>query len=306
MHVGHARSFLLAWWSARSRGGRVVLRIEDIDAGRARPEFADACLEDLAWLGLDWDGPVLRQLDDTSALDEALEQLVAQDLVYPCVCSRSEIREAQSAPHAAPGAPGGEVRYAGTCRDRFASVAEAERATGRTAGLRFRVPPGELELHDVLHGTFRANVERESGDFLVARRDGAYGYHLAVVVDDARQGVTEVLRGDDLLLSCGRQRLLQDALGLPHPTWIHVPLVTDASGERLAKRSGGLTLAELRECGVDPRALVAWLARSCGLKAGSRAEPGDLLETFDLARLPRRGVPFGAEEVAELLREGAA
>ena len=283
LHVGHARSFLLAWWHARSRGGRIVLRIEDLDAGRVRPGMLDACLRDLEWLGLDWDGPPLVQSADPAPIAAALDDLVRRGLVYPCTCTRREIQEAWSAPHGR----SGETRYPGTCRDRFATLHDAEASTGRPVGLRLRVPPGPITLTDGIAGPFTHDVSAEVGDFLVARRDGFFAYQLAVVVDDARQGVTDVLRGADLLPSTPRQHLLQQALGLPTPRWFHVPLVLDPTGQRLAKRDASTTLASLRATGLDPRTLVAWAARTSGLPSPRRPTPHDLLPHFDLALLPR-------------------
>jgi glutamyl-tRNA synthetase len=284
LHLGHARSFLLAWWHARSRGGRVLLRIEDLDRERVKPGALEACLADLEWLGLDWDDPPLVQSRDTGALERALEQLLARGLAYPCVCSRREL--ALSAPHVGEG----ETRYPGTCRGRFATRAEAERATGRAAGVRLRVPPGRIALDDGFAGPFEQDVDAECGDFLIARRDGAFAYQLAVVVDDARQGVTEVLRGQDLLPSSARQWLLQEALDLPHPRWFHVPLVVDASGERLAKRRGSTTLAALRSSGVDARRVVQWVAQTAGIACDEPVAAAELVARFELERVPRVAV----------------
>jgi glutamyl-tRNA synthetase len=290
LHLGHARSFLLAWWHARARGGRVLLRIEDLDRERVKTGMTEACLRDLEWLGLDWDGPVVQQSRDTRAIEAALGDLLARGLAYACTCSRRDLELALSAPQAGDGAAEGETRYPGTCRARFTSPAEAARATGRPAGIRFRVPPGVVALEDGLAGRFAHDVEAECGDFLIARRDGAFAYQLAVVVDDARMGVTEVVRGEDLLASTARQWLLQEALGLPHPAWLHVPLVVDERGERLAKRRGSTTLAELRAAGVDPRSIVAWVARSAGLERAEPARPQELVTSFDLRRVPRGAV----------------
>ena len=295
LHLGHARSFLLAWWHLRSRGGRVVLRIEDLDATRLRPGMVETTLRDLEWLGLDWDaGPFLQSAEPEPAR-EALARLVAEGRAYPCVCSRREITAALSAPHG-----GGELPYPGTCRGRYGSVQEAEAETGRTAGLRLLVPPGPVTVEDAFRGPLTHDVQAEVGDFLLARRDGAFAYQLAVVVDDARQGVTEVLRGDDLAPSAVRQWHVQEARGLPHPTWIHVPLVVDEDGERLAKRRGDLGLSELREAGVDPRAVVAWAARTSGQEAPDRAFAGEVAGSFDLARLPHEPVRLGEADVSAL------
>ncbi|QDU85051.1 Glutamyl-Q tRNA(Asp) synthetase [Planctomycetes bacterium Pla163] len=267
LHLGHARSFLAAWWVARARGGRVRLRIEDLDRGRSRPEWDDAARADLEWLGLDWDGPVLVQSTDLAPYHSAIDQLLRAGAAFACVCTRRELLEALDAPHAT----GDEVPYAGTCRDRYQDPAAAERASGRAAGVRFRVPPGPREIVDQIHGSVIANPAAECGDFLVLRRDGAIAYQLAVVVDDARQGVDLVVRGEDLLPSSARQELLQDALGLARPSWCHVPLVLDSEGERLSKRAGSPPLAELRANGVDPRRVVGWAAASLGLVTDERA-----------------------------------
>jgi glutamyl-tRNA synthetase len=212
LHLGHARSFLLAWWQVRAAGGAMRLRIEDLDRDRARTELIDTCLRDLEWLGLDWDGEPLLQSRDTSAMERACESLVERGLAYPCVCSRAEIA-ALSAPHAGESEP----RYPGTCRGRWASVAEARAATGKAAGVRLSIPDGEIELADGIVGRARFDVQREVGDFVVQRRDGAFAYQLAVVVDDDRQGVDTILRGADLLPSAARQWHVQRALGIAHP-----------------------------------------------------------------------------------------
>jgi glutamyl-tRNA synthetase len=259
LHLGHARSFLLAWTHARSRSARIVLRIEDLDRDRCRPELAEAAVRDLEWLGLDWDGEPLVQSRDLSPYERACDELVSKGLAYACTCTRAEIA-ALSAPHAGDR----ETRYPGTCRGKWRDARHAREATGREPGLRVVVPEGETEVVDELLGPRRFDVAGESGDFLVRRRDGAFAYQLAVVVDDARQGVGEVVRGDDLLPSAARQKLLQRSLGLASPRWWHVPLVVGEDGERLAKRRGSLALSELRERRVDPRAVVAWAARSCG------------------------------------------
>ncbi len=295
LHLGHARSFLLAWWSVRSRGGRIVLRIEDLDAARSRAELAQTCLRDLEWLGLDWDGPARRSAADTSALERACSELGARGLAYPCVCTRSEFA-ALSAPH-----PGeGELRYPGTCRGRWKTSAEARAATGRESGLRLWVEPGPVAIEDRLHGELEFDVQAEVGDFLVRRRDGAFAYQLAVVVDDETDGVTEVLRGADLLPSAARQALVLRGLGLPRPVWIHVPLVVDETGARLAKRRGSFALARLREGAADPRAVVAWAARTCGLDVPERVTPREALQDFDLERLPRAPTVLARQTLEQL------
>jgi glutamyl-tRNA synthetase len=293
LHLGHARTFLLAWWHVRSRGGRIVLRLEDLDRTRVRPEASAACLRDLEWLGLDWDGEPCVQSRDTSAYEAALARLAAAGATYACACSRQDILRALSAPHAGEG----ELRYPGTCRARGWT---AETSGGRALAVRLRVPAGGVELEDGIAGPFRCDVQDEVGDFLLASRDGFFAYQLAVVIDDARAGVTEVLRGDDLLPSAARQWHLQRALGLAHPRWFHAPLVVDEHGRRLAKRAGALSLAALREAGVDPRALVAWVARSAGQDCAERCTARELAATFSLARLPRMPARFGPAELEHL------
>lgn len=316
LHLGHARSFVLAWASARAQGGRVVLRWEDIGSERVRAEFLDGNRRDLEWLGLDWDVEVV-QTQRLAPIRAALDQLVAAGAVYPCICSRREVREAQlDAPHEAPPraphtpAPGSplsdlpfttpEAAYPGTCRGRFTSLADAfralaaEGASDRLPNLRFDVsttPPHTV--HDLVHAAVAIDLAQHGGDFVVGRAapNGQHevGYQIAVVVDDATDGVTEVLRGDDLLPSAARQELIATALGLPSPRWIHVPLVVDANGERLAKRHAALGLATLRERGVSARDVLAWIASSCGLE-GAPQPPAELARAFDLARLPRTPV----------------
>lgn len=294
LHLGHARSFLLAWCHTRSRGGRVLLRFDDLDTTRARPEFEEAALRDLAWLGLDWDGAVTRQSQQSERFAAALRTLSEHGLCYPCVCSRRDVQEAIAAPHQGQA----EVRYPGTCKGRFHSLAQAQAETGRPASLRFVVPEAPVHFSDLLCGPRSVDVAGQVGDFVVARRDGSAAYQLAVVVDDAAQGVTEVVRGLDLLDSTARQWLLQRALGLQQPNWAHLPLVLDDSGHRLAKRSDALSLQFLRESGVDPRAIVAWGARSAGLDAPDHCTAQELLKDFDLTRMDRRPVIWRAEQQA--------
>jgi glutamyl-tRNA synthetase len=291
LHLGHARTFLLAFWHIRARGGRLLMRMEDLDGPRAEMRFADAALTDLEWLGLDWDGPVLVQSTELLRLNAAVAALIDAGKAYPCVCSRGDIRSAQSAPHA----DSPEPRYPGTCRGRYSSFAEAERQSGRAAGARLLVPEGSVAIEDGVTGTSTWDVARDVGDFLIAKRDKAPAYQLAVVVDDHAQGVNEVLRGADLLPSAARQWHVQDALHLPHPAWFHVPLVTDASGRRLAKREADLSLAELRAGGTDPRAIVAWAARSAGIPISERVTPAEVTPHFRLATLPKEPVALDAE-----------
>ena len=275
----------------------MLLRLEDLDRARARPEHVDECLRDLEWLGLDWDGAPWFQSADTAPMASAVERLLATGQAYLCACSRKDIERFASAPHASDG----ELRYPGTCRARalLGRVSADDTRAEPALGVRLRVPVGALELEDGFAGRFGCDVQREVGDFLLARRDGTFAYQLAVVVDDARAGVSEVLRGDDLLPSAARQWHLQRALGLPHPRWFHLPLVLDEHGERLAKRRGDVALAGLRAAGVDARALVAWAARSLGQPCAERIR-ADELRDFSLARVPRGPVTLGARELEQL------
>jgi glutamyl-tRNA synthetase len=296
LHLGHARTFLIAYWYTRSRGGKLLLRVEDLDAGRSNPEFRAAALEDLEWLGLDWDGPATVQSEHLERFESAARTLLERGAAYPCICSRGDLRTAQSAPQLGDAEP----RYPGTCRGRFASIEDAERASGKPAGLRLLVPPGAVTIEDELLGEFTSDVAAEVGDFLVMRRGGSPSYQLAVTVDDAASGVTEVVRGSDLLASAVRQWHVQNALGLPHPTWVHVPLVTDHTGRRLAKRADDLSLAELRRRGVEPTSVVRWAAESAGIALSERMTAAEVTPRFVLERVPRANVALDESTLAHL------
>ncbi len=292
LHLGNARTFLLAWLDLRARGGEVLLRVEDLDGPRIRPGAEQAAREDLHWLGLDWDGPLVRQSERATLYAQALERLAAAGLAYVCTCTRRDVEQAASAPHLGEDGP----IYPGTCRGRWSGAADARRASGREPCWRFRVPqPGAAEarvdFEDRVRGRESVDAAAELGDFVICKRDGEAAYQLAVVVDDAAQGVDEVLRGDDLLASAARQILLYRALGLRVPRFAHVPLVTGEDGRRLAKRHGDTTLRRFRESGVAPQAIVGWLAWVSGLRADATpCAPRDLLAGFDLARVPRSPV----------------
>lgn len=281
LHLGNARTFLLAWLSVRSRGGTLLLRLEDIDGPRVKPEAVAGTLTDLQWLGLDWDGAPVVQSTRLEVYAAAAERLLAAGLAYPCVCTRKEVEEAASAPHETDlDGPA----YPGTCRGRFADLAAARAATGREAALRFQVDTAAVPFVDGFAGPQAGRIR---GDFVVQKRDGGPAYQLAVVVDDAAQGVTEVLRADDLLPSTPRQLLLYQALGLPTPRFVHVPLVVGADGRRLAKRHGDTSLRAFREAGVAPERVIGWLAVACGLRSVlAPCRPADLLAGFRLEQLP--------------------
>ncbi len=292
LHLGNARTALVAWLAARAAGGALVMRVEDLDGPRVRPGLEARILEELAWLGLDWDegpdaggafGPY-RQSERLPLYAEALARLRDAGLAYPCFCSRAEIAASSQAPH---GPSDDGPRYPGTCRD-LAAAGREERARSRRPAWRFRVPPGPVAFEDQVQGPQAVDVAAAVGDFVVARADGVPAYQLAVAVDDAAMGMTDVVRGDDLLPSTARQILLYRALGLAAPRFAHVPLVVGPDGERLAKRHGAASLGDLRSRGADPWAVVGLLAALTDLvPEGARVAPRDLVAGFDLARLPR-------------------
>lgn len=255
LHLGHAYSALFAAKAARAAGGRFLLRIEDIDVGRCRPEFVDGIFEDLAWLGLDWETPVRRQsahMDDYAA---ALGRLDAANLLYPCFCTRAEIQAEIAAAGGAPHGPDGPL-YPGTCRHLAPEVRAARIAAGDPYALRLDMgraiaAAGSLDWHDREAGRIAAAPER-FGDVVLARKDVPTSYHLAVTVDDALQGVTLVTRGRDLFEATHVHRLLQALLDLPAPEWWHHELLTGPDGRRYAKRDRSLTLESLREADRTP------------------------------------------------------
>ena len=294
LHLGNARTFMIAWLSVRSRSGTLLLRMEDLDHPKNKPGAADAALADLRWLGLDWDegpdigGPYAPYTQTQRRIHyvRALETLRARGLTYPCVCSRRDVECGQSAPHTEDG-----LFYAGLCRDRFADYEAARRVLppDRLPAWRFRVPQGEIvRFEDGFCGLCEQEVSAVSGDFVLARDPDGAGYMLAVVVDDAAMGVTEVVRGDDLLPATPRQLLLYRALDLTPPVFIHVPLVVSEEGRRLAKRHGDTRISALRAAGITSEQVIGLLAWWCGWAAwGERLTLRDLLPRFDLATLRR-------------------
>lgn len=293
MHLGNAWSALLAWLSVRSRGGTMVLRLEDLDPDRCKRPLCDGVEEDLRWLGLDWDeggsagGPEFYQSRRSEIYRAALEQLEQQGLLYPCFCTRGQLH-APNAPHRSDG----EVIYPGTCRD-LSAEERTVRARTRHPAVRIRVPDEEIGFVDRLQGAYGENLARDCGDFILRRSDGVYAYQLAVVVDDALMGVTEVTRGSDLLTSTPRQIYLQQLLDFDTPDYCHVPLLCAPDGRRLSKRESDLTLQSLRERGVRPEEIVGRLACSAGLI--DRPEPisaRELVPLFDVHKLPKDDIPF--------------
>jgi glutamyl-tRNA synthetase len=278
LHVGNLRTALVAWLFARSQDGRYLVRMEDLDTGRVRERFYDEQLHDLAALGLDWDGPVVRQSQRIELYEEALEMLRAKDLVYECWCTRAEIREAASAPH-------GELpegAYPGTCRELTAAERAEREASGRPPALRVDAGAARIAFEDRLAG----HVEGVVDDFVVRRNDGAFAYNLAVVVDDGAQGIGEVVRGADLLDSTPRQLWLGAQLGIPAPRHAHVALMLGPDGARLAKRHGAVTLADRAALGQSADDVRDELAASLQLCArGEGLTPAELVERFSAATL---------------------
>ncbi|HVL31198.1 MAG TPA: tRNA glutamyl-Q(34) synthetase GluQRS [Solirubrobacteraceae bacterium] len=287
LHIGNLRTALLAWLFARSQRAAFLVRIEDLDAGRVRPGVAEAQLADLAALGLSWDGPVLRQSERFAHYDAAIARLRSDGLLYPCFCTRAEIRQAASAPHGA--LPGGA--YAGTCR-RLTARERAERERGgRAPALRLDARSAVVSFTDRLLGEHRAVVD----DLVVRRNDGAAAYNLAVVIDDMAQGIGEVVRGADLLETTARQLHVRALLAGPAVTHAHVPLMLGPDGARLAKRHGAVTLADRVAAGESPLQVRSALAASVGLaEPGEQPSLDDLLARFDPDALPREPTLVGA------------
>ncbi|WP_028281299.1 tRNA glutamyl-Q(34) synthetase GluQRS [Arthrobacter sp. H5] len=271
LHVGNLRTAILAWLFARSTGRRFLLRVEDLDRVRAGAEAAQ--LTELAAVGLAWDGAIVRQSERTAVYDDAVAHLQRNGLLFECFCTRRDIAEAASAPHLLPG------HYPGTCR----SLSDSERSrlrSERPAALRLRSAVEEWTVTDTLHGSFTGPVD----DFVVVRNDGVPAYNLAVVVDDASQGVDQVVRGDDLLSSAPRQAYLATLLDVPRVEYAHVPLALNRERRRLAKRDGAVTLGSLSGLGWDAVSVRNLILRSLGLPEGPLT---DALEVFDVSRVPR-------------------
>ena len=293
IHLGIARTSLAAWLDARAHHGRLVLRIEDIDRRRCRDEAEPEIRRDLEWLGLDWDegpargGPAgpYRQQDRFAIYHEALDRLQAEGRTFRCTCSRKEIARAASAPHG----PSDEgPRYPGTCRDQFRP------REGRQPSVRLRTEPGEVVTHeDRRVGVLDQDVHGRVGDFVLARSDGMWAYQMAVTVDDLEQGITCIVRGDDLATSTPRQLLLRRLLrpDAPSMATLHLPMMCDEHGERLAKRSGSTTVAAYRESGHRPEDVIGQLAEGLGLGDGTAVRPAELIDAWRARYLPTDGVP---------------
>ncbi len=294
LHLGNVRTFMVAWLSARSAGGKVIFRMEDLDHPKDKPGAAKDAVEDLRWLGFDWDEEYV-QSERKAIYREAIEMLFSKGLAYPCVCSRRDVASAQSAPH-----EGDQLYYPGTCRGKFGSWADAAQVSSpRLPCWRFRVdPPARVSFVDGFAGAYGMDVAASLGDFPLARDEGGAGYTLAATVDDLLMGVTEVVRGDDLLPATPAQILLAQSLlpwmgkpGSSIPKYVHVPLVVGPDGRRLAKRHGDTRISSYREAGKRPEEIIGFLARSCGwAEAGEEATLESLLPRFSLSSIPH--APF--------------
>ena len=315
LHLGNAFAFLMAWLDVRSQGGTLLLRMEDIDPARSRSDFAVSLMEDLRWLGLDWDegpdrngptGPYV-QSERFGQYDALLLNFERRGLIYPCYCTRKELRTLASAPHIGDeGAP-----YPGICRNLEADKRARLEAEGRRASLRINTylaqaalgSPGDaVSFHDLVLGPQKIDLRDCGGDFALRRSDGVFAYQLAVAADDAAMGITHVVRGEDLLLSTPRQILLFHLMGKTPPLYTHVPLLHDAMGERLAKRHKALELASLRKTGVAPEAVVGYLGFLAGcLDRPQKASPRELLADFQFAKLTKRALTLPPDITSALL-----
>ncbi|MBM44016.1 MAG: tRNA glutamyl-Q(34) synthetase GluQRS [Phycisphaerae bacterium] len=298
LHLGNARTFLVNWAIARKNGWTLCMRMEDLDGPRVKQGAVDECLQTLQWLGLDWDGPMLVQSNDQGPYLEAMEQLCSSGRVYPCDLSRSDIASVASAPQEGVH----ETPFPASLRPPTAGTPIPFDPAGEN--FRFMVEPGIREIDDHLLGSSRHDVHAVPGDFVVWTRRNAPAYQLAVVIDDARQGVTQVVRGEDLLPSAARQTLLYEALGLQPPEWWHLPLVLGEDGHRLAKRHGDTRVSSYRAHGIRPERIIGLLGHWCGLTT----EPEemtieDFREGFEIDLLPSTPITMGRED-DQWLRSG--
>ena len=304
LHLGNLRTALVAWLAARAAGGRIYLRIEDLDPPRVIPGAEARMRELLNWLGFDWDplpqelGPS-RQSERQDLYRQALKQLALANRLYACTCTRSELQRLASAPHAAEAAPA----YPGICQNKGLPLDLTD--PKRAQALRFRVEPGLWHFNDCILGTYEQDVLNAVGDFVIRRADGLFAYQLAVVVDDALMGINQVVRGADLLDSTPRQMQLLGALGAPFPAYAHVPLVLDSHGQRLAKRDQATSIAQLRTAGAQPERLLGLLGHSLGLLDGRQPTTLDALRTrFDWNALSKQPWSFNVNEHMAWLQGG--
>ena len=285
MHLGNVFAALMAWLGARSRDGSLLLRIEDLDTMRCPRENEVLLREDLRWLGLDWDSEQPRQSERTAYYEQILDRLREAGTVFPCWCTRGDLKNAPNAPHASDGHP----IYPGICRD-LTQEERAAKAAVKPPLWRLRVPDETLSFTDGHYDVYRENLASECGDFILRRADGVFAYQLAVVADDIAAGVTQVVRGRDLLSSTPRQLYLYRLLGAPAPAYYHVPLLTAADGRRLSKRDRDLDLGVLRQR-FRPEELIGRLAFAAGiLDSCEPCAPRELVSLFDWSRIPREDV----------------
>lgn len=296
IHLGNILCAMLSWLSVRSKNGRYLLRIEDLDAMRCPRSLADLIEDDLKWFGIDWDdggsagGDVWYQSCRTAIYDRYFDVLKDKGLLYPCFCSRAELHTAQ-APHRSDGT----YIYAGTCRN-LTPEQIAEKSKRRPPAWRVRVPDREMSFTDGCQGVYTENLAHDCGDFIIRRSDGVYGYQLAVVVDDGLMGVTEVVRGSDLLNSTPRQMYLYEQLGFAIPQFYHMPLLTAPDGRRLSKRDGDLDLGVLREKFGRPEPIVGMLAKAAGLRPTAQPVPlSDLVADFSWDKIPKQDIALPEE-----------
>lgn len=283
MHLGNVYSALLSWLSVRSKGGQWLLRIEDTDPDRSHQEYADLLMDDLQWLGLQWDGNPVYQSERSDIYRHYYDQLATQKLTYPCYCTRADLLATQ-APHESDG----RVVYPGTCRNMLPRQ-------GQMAATRLIVPDREISFTDGHYGRQSTNLARHVGDFIIRRKDGAWAYQLAVVVDDALMGVTEVVRGRDLLLSSPQQIYVAHMLGFPLPHFYHLPLLCNTAGQRLSKRDKSLDMASLRQR-FSPAGLIGLLAQLAGLQPKPEPIlPTDLIPVFNWNHIPTDDISVSAD-----------
>ncbi len=297
LHLGNARSFLLAWLSARQQSGKILLRIEDIDSPRVKPWAHEATVSDLTWLGLDWDNPhePIVQTQRLTRYRDVLTELIDRGAVYPCTCTRSEVAEAASAPHESAARLLEGPRYPGTCRQR--TDAAQLMTAGADFAFRWKFQDETVQWMDRLHGPQSANPLLQLGDFVIAKGNKTPAYQLAVVIDDYDQGVNEVVRGDDLIASTYRQLAILKFLNWQPPKYIHVPLIVGPDGRRLAKRHGDTRLSQLREQGVAPERIVGYLAWSLQLTDTAAAiAPQELIGLLDWSRISTRPHVFDLDQ----------
>ena len=282
MHLGNVFAALLSWLSPKSRGGSWILRMEDLDTLRTKAEYAQLLREDLQWLGLDWDEETAPQSERSAVYDRYFEALREKELLFPCYCTRSQLHNV-NAPHLSDGT----YVYAGTCRN----LTEAERAGKKRApSWRVRVPDREYSLTDLVQGPYRENLLTDCGDFVVRRADGVYVYQLAVTVDDGESGVTEVVRGWDLLGSAPRQMYLQELFGFEHPEYAHIPMLMAPEGRRLSKRDQDLDMGALRSR-LKPEELIGVLANAAGLtETAAPISAAELSTVFDWSKIKGREI----------------